>query len=83
MPKTPEGVVGRTITGVRLMTKAELEKEGWSIGRYDDPLVIELDNGSLLYASQDDEGNGPGVIFGASKTGKHFRLVDPQAGRAL
>lgn len=79
MPKTPEGVVGRTITRVRLMTKAEVEKEGWTIGRYDDPIVIELDDGAVLYASQDDEGNGPGVMFGTSKTGTPFRLLVPKA----
>jgi len=72
-------VVGRTITGVRKMTKAEADKEGWSIGRYDDPLVIELDNGAVLYPSQDDEGNGPGVMFGSSKTGTPFRLIAPKA----
>lgn len=79
MPKTPAGVVGRTITRVRLMTKAEAEKEGWTIGRYDDPIVIELDDGAVLYASQDDEGNGPGVMFGTSKTGTPFRLLVPKA----
>lgn len=29
--------------------------------------MIELDDGTLLFPSQDEEGNGPGAIFGNTK----------------
>lgn len=55
--------VGRTIVGVRPMDENELKKEWWS-GEYP-PTVIVLNDGSLVYPSRDDEGNGPGALFGA------------------
>ena len=56
-------ITGATIKKVRKMTKAEMTVEGW------DPLlapppVLVLSNGVKIYPSQDDEGNGPGAIFG-------------------
>ena len=53
-------IIGRKIVALRNMTKAELEREGW------DGLAtcIELDDGSVLYPSQVEEGNGPGCLFG-------------------
>ncbi len=66
-PKT-DPVVGATIVAVRPMTKEEAEREGWSIGgRQGAPMVLELSTGAVLYPSQDEEGNGPGALFG------HFR----------
>lgn len=55
---------GLTIKKVRLMTKREMEKEGWE----DHPpcTVLELDGGVKLYASRDDEGNGPRAMFGSN-----------------
>ena len=61
---------GRTITGIRLMTRAELEAEGWTTDRYGDRAVaVVLDDGSLLYPSCDPEGNGPGSLFGKTADG--------------
>ena len=58
-------LVGRTVVRVRPMTEDELMDEGWELGRHwSPPLVVEFDNGTTLYASQDDEGNGPGALFG-------------------
>jgi len=63
--KTENKLVGRTIVRVRRMEKGELEDEGWEPRRsMSAPLIIELDNGTSIYASRDDEGNGPGVLFG-------------------
>jgi hypothetical protein len=64
-------LVGRTIKQVRKMTAKELEAEGWE---GDHALVIELDNGTLVYPSRDDEGNGPGALFG-SANGVNFYVT--------
>ena len=57
-------LVGQKIVAIRKLTKKELKDEGWEVGRFGLPLVIVLEDGSKLYASQDEEGNGPGVLFG-------------------
>jgi hypothetical protein len=54
------GLKGRRLVAIRPMTRAEQKRESW-----DGPTtVIELDDGSLLYPSRDEEGNGPGALFG-------------------
>lgn len=59
-------IVGRTITEVKAMSQEELDDEGWLVcGPH--PVVIVLDSGDKLYCSQDEEGNGPGVLFGWEK----------------
>lgn len=63
-------LVGRKIVEVRPMTKEERVKEGWDRGT----MTIVLDDGSVLYASRDEEGNGPGEIFGVNKD-RHFGLM--------
>lgn len=58
-----EPAVGKTIVCVRTMTEAEAESWGWD----DAPhacLVIDLSDGTALVVSQDEEGNGPGALFG-------------------
>lgn len=50
---------GRTITKVRYMTEAEQTESMWG-GR---AVVLELDNGLLIYPACDPEGNGPGALF--------------------
>jgi hypothetical protein len=66
---------GQRIKEVRLMTAAELAAEEWDPARsHSRPVVIELESGDVLYASRDDEGNGPGALFGRSKDGKTFRV---------
>jgi hypothetical protein len=54
-------IVGRTIVKVRKMTKKEAEQEGWL---YKNTIVLELDDGTLIYPSGDEEGNHPGALFG-------------------
>lgn len=51
---------GRRIAGVRKLTKAELKLEGWDWGS---ATALVLDDGTLLYASRDEEGNGPGMLL--------------------
>lgn len=69
-------LVGRTISEVRRMTKAELDDQAW-----DDPwqrsVVLVLDDGTKLFPSIDDEGNAPGTLFGSDAQGD-FRLDIPK-----
>ncbi len=61
-------LTGRTIVKVRRLTDEEAEYYGWeSRGT----LAIELDDGTVICPSQDDEGNGPGAFF-AKKGNKDF-----------
>jgi hypothetical protein len=48
------------------MTSRELDDAGWEgCGLWTGtPVVMVLSDGSLMYASRDPEGNGPGMIFG-------------------
>lgn len=62
--------VGLRIDRVRSLTAQELQAEGWD----GDATAIELSDGSVLYASQDYEGNGPGAFFGRLRTGEHFTV---------
>lgn len=72
-------VIGRTIVGVRPLSRQELADQGWFVGARSVPVVLELDDGSLLWASQDDEGNGPGTLFAQDKAGR-FSIVTPAEG---
>jgi hypothetical protein len=68
-------VIGATVAKVRLMTDAELQSQGWSVGEWERPVVIELSTGAKLFAMQDDEGNGPGALAGETRVGESFRLL--------
>jgi len=68
-----DDVCGHKIIKTRKMTKEELAQEGW-LGSYPPGMVLELDNGIILYASRDEEGNGPGCMFGKGKVGGCFVL---------
>lgn len=75
MAKLDDEVVGKKIVKVRPMTLKEKKSEGWDEDRRSERgVVIELEGGTKLYPSRDDEGNGPGVMFGAAPDGKTFRL---------
>ena len=56
-----QDVVGRTITHARIMTQVERDSWGWGGGCW--PMVFELDDGSYLIPSEDEDGNGPGDLF--------------------
>jgi hypothetical protein len=64
-------MLGLKIVGVRKLTKKEIKAEGWD----GTTMAIVLSDGTLLYASRDEEGNGPGQIFGKAPDGKAFRLI--------
>jgi hypothetical protein len=57
--KAAQMLVGRKIVAVHYMTDKEMEATGFERRA----LVLQLDNGTLAYPSQDDEGNGPGALF--------------------
>jgi hypothetical protein len=52
-------LVGKKITSVSYMHPQDVSDMDWSRA----PIVITLDDGTSIYPSQDDEGNGPGSIF--------------------
>ena len=54
------GLEGKVIKRVREMTPTEMAREGWDYPT----TVIECTDGTLIYPSQDEEGNGPGSLFG-------------------
>jgi len=66
-------MIGKKIVEVRDMTKVEMEREGWDFSPA--PTAFVLDSGEVIYPSRDDEGNGPGSLFGYNpKDGTVFRL---------
>ena len=66
-------LVGKKIVEIRPMTDEETEAEGWETYA-DTATVIILNNGTLIFASMDTEGNAPGVIFGVTKNGDRFGI---------
>lgn len=73
MSKTYEAVtvdgeiVGSTIVDIRPMTADEMKAEGWQ--KREIPMVIVLSSGTILYPSQDTEGNDAGSLFGKTSDG--------------
>lgn len=52
-------LLNKKIVGVRYMTQKEADQLGWESRT----IVLLLDDGNVIYPSQDDEGNGPGSLF--------------------
>ncbi len=59
-------LVGRTIVRVGYLPAAEAQELGWS----DRPAVLHLDDGTVLYATYDEEGNGAGVLMAEGRRGE-------------
>lgn len=57
-------LVGKTIKKVSYLSAKEADALGWD----QSTLAIELDDGTLFWASRDDEGNGAGALFTSSET---------------
>ena len=57
-------LLGRKIVGVRYMTDEERIHQGW--GEEKNPIMLMLDDNSVWFPSRDDEGNGPGALYGMS-----------------
>ena len=54
------GLIGRKITYIRWMTTKETEQLGY-IGA--SPVIIKLDDGTLLIPQMEDEGNDGGAVL--------------------
>lgn len=63
--------IGCTITGTRKMTDEEMEENDW--GGHGTNEVIQLSDGTEIYAMMDPEGNGPGQLIRRLKNGtEHY-----------
>jgi hypothetical protein len=58
-----KALLGRKIVRVRYLSDEEMEDMGWD----SKPIVLELDNGTLMFPSADDEGNDGGAMFYCSE----------------
>ena len=63
-------VFNRKIVDARQLTKKEVDEEGWNRST----TALILDDGTLIYPSQDDEGNDAGALFGKTRSGVSIRL---------
>jgi hypothetical protein len=59
---------GKIVLCVRRLTEDELVREGWQTGR--PVMALEFTDGSLVYASCDPEGYGPGALFARDTRGE-------------
>jgi len=64
-----ESLVGLKLINIRLMTDSEINAEGWDDSKV---LALEFEDGTILYPSQDEEGNGAGNLIGADNDGETF-----------
>lgn len=55
-------VIGKRVTGVRMLSEDELELYGWDED-FRRPYAVEVEGEITLIVSQDEEGNGPGELF--------------------
>lgn len=58
----------KVIRKLRYLTQAEIAREGWDSRQK--VAALEFADGSLIYASCDPEGNGPGALFGTTPDGQ-------------
>jgi hypothetical protein len=66
-----DALVGRTIENVRYMEATEARQFGW----YYRPLVLELDDGAVLFATADEEMNDAGVLLVARGAAESFHVL--------
>lgn len=69
-------LIGARIVDVVNLSKEIIGKEGWGDSPYS-AIGIVLDNGAVIYASQDEEGNGPGAIFVYGKDKETYFILPP------
>lgn len=72
--EVPATLEGKRIVQIRPMNGEEMEHEGWISMPGFVHVCLVLDDGQRLYASQDDEGNGPGALFGRYPNGQTYRV---------
>lgn len=59
-------IIGKKILNVIKIPDAVFKKEGWEHSPHSG-IALVLSDGSFLYPAQDEEGNGPGALFGMNK----------------
>ena len=76
-----DAIIGQKIVGARHLNTGELERAGGDWVRpHQTPVCIVLENGTILYPMQDEEGNGPGVLVGHdNETDSSFYCFLPNA----
>jgi hypothetical protein len=52
-------LMGLKVVDVRYMLDEEMDEIGWT----QKSIVIHFDDGTIIYCSQDDEGNNAGALF--------------------
>lgn len=68
-----DDLIGKKVVAIRPMTSAEREDEGWEC--HGEITVIVFDDGTTIFASQDEEGNGPGALFSRDSEGAGFMIT--------
>jgi len=71
LKKAESVLLKRTIVKVRYMDDEEMESVGFNSHR---PLVLQLDDGTLIYPSRDDEGNDGGAIHYQKENDNNYIL---------
>lgn len=68
-------LTGKRVEAVRYLSAEECQALGW----HEAPLVIEFEDGTWLFPSRDDEGNGAGTLFGQTPDRKEltFPVIRP------
>jgi len=56
--KASDVLLGRKIVSVQYLSEQERDEIGW----YSCPIIITLDDGTLIYPASDDEGNDAGAM---------------------
>lgn len=71
--KVAAALVGKKIVSVRYLSKEECGELGW----YSAAVVLQLDDGTIIYPSKDDEGNGAGALFTDIEGLETIPVIDP------
>jgi hypothetical protein len=71
-------LTGLTVTGVRNLNQRELDKLGWEPRRGAMLAAIVFNDGTIVFASMDPEGNGPGCLFGQDSDGENAFYVEAE-----
>ena len=59
-------LLGKKIVNVNYLVVEDVHALGWQSSA----VIIELDDGTILYPSTDDEGNDAGALFGQTADGE-------------
>jgi len=68
--KASDVLLGRKIVAVQYLTNEERDEMGW----YSCPIIITLDDGTIIFPTADDEGNDAGAIH-YQKTGDNNYII--------